>query len=95
MNGSVLLMAFALIVAAILGKLLSGLGANRKDDRLLIGFGMIPRGEVGLVFASIGRTLDVLSDELFAAIILMIIVTTLLAPMLLKQRYQALATSNK
>jgi Kef-type K+ transport system membrane component KefB len=83
----VLWMASGLILAAIIGKLLSGLGANRKDDRLLIGIGMMPRGEVGLVFASIGRTLGVISDQLFAAIVLMIVVTTLLAPILLKARF--------
>lgn len=83
----VLFMASGLIVAAIIGKLLSGLGGHRKDDRLLIGIGMLPRGEVGLVFASIGRTLGVMSDQLFSAIILMVIVTTVMVPPLLKARY--------
>jgi Kef-type K+ transport system membrane component KefB len=83
----VLFIAFALIVAAIVGKLLSGLGASRKSDRLLIGIGMLPRGEVGLVFASIGRTLGVITDELFSAVILMVIMTTLIAPVWLKIRY--------
>ena len=83
----VLVIASALIVAAILGKLLSGLGGHRKDDRLLIGIGMLPRGEVGLVFASIGRTLGVMSDQLFSAIILMVIVTTVVSPPWLKSRF--------
>ena len=86
-HGPVLLVAFGLIVAAILGKLISGLGANQRDDRLLIGIGMLPRGEVGLVFASIGRTLGVISDDLFAAIILMVIITTLVAPPWLTIRF--------
>lgn len=86
-DGHVLFMASGLIAAAIIGKLLSGLGGHRKDDRLLIGIGMLPRGEVGLVFASIGRTLGVMSDELFSAIILMVIVTTVIVPPLLKARY--------
>lgn len=83
----VLLMASGLIAAAIIGKLISGVGGNRRDDRLLIGIGMLPRGEVGLVFASIGRTLGVMSDQLFSAIVLMVIVTTFAAPPLLKARY--------
>lgn len=83
----VLLIAIGLTVAAIVGKLLSGLGADNKDDRLLIGIGMLPRGEVGLVFASIGRTLGVISDQIFSAIIVMIMVTTLIVPPLLKKRY--------
>lgn len=83
----VILLATALVLVAILGKLLSGLGASAKDDRLLIGIGMLPRGEVGLVFASIGRTLGLISDDLFSAVVLMVIVTTFLAPPLLKARY--------
>lgn len=86
-NWHVLMIASALVIAAIIGKLVSGLGASRKDDRLLIGVGMLPRGEVGLVFASIGRTLGVISDELFSAIILMVIITTFIAPPWLKSRY--------
>lgn len=84
---NVIILAFGLVVAAILGKLVSGLGASAKDDRLLIGIGMLPRGEVGLVFASIGRTLGVISDDLFSAVVLMVIITTLIAPPLLKARY--------
>lgn len=83
----VLVMAFGLIFAAIVGKLLSGFGGSRKDDRLLIGIGMLPRGEVGLIFAAIGRTLGVITDQLFSAIILMVIVTTLTAPIWFKKRY--------
>jgi len=84
----VLMLATGLIVAAIVGKLLSGLGGSRRDDRILIGVGMLPRGEVGLVFASIGITLGVISTQLFSAIILMVIVTTLIAPPWLKSRFK-------
>ena len=84
----VLIIASGLIIAAVLGKLISGMGANSKDDRLLIGIGMLPRGEVGLVFASIGKTLNVISDQLFSAIILMVIVTTFVAPLWMKARYE-------
>lgn len=83
----VLLLALGLIIAAVVGKLCSGLGASAKDDRLLIGIGMLPRGEVGLVFASIGRTLGVISDTLFSALVLMIIMTTVCAPPLLRARF--------
>jgi Kef-type K+ transport system membrane component KefB len=83
----VLLMATGLTIVAILGKLISGLGAARQDSRLLIGVGMLPRGEVGLVFASIGKSIGVISDSLFSAIILMVIVTTIIAPLWLKNIY--------
>ncbi|MGC1183283.1 cation:proton antiporter [Legionella sp.] len=83
----VVVLALGLIAAAVIGKLISGFGANAKNDRLLIGIGMLPRGEVGLVFASIGRTLGVISDDLFSAVVLMVMVTTFIAPPLLKARY--------
>lgn len=90
----VFVLAIALLIAAIVGKLLAGLGADKKLDRWSIGFGMMPRGEVGLVFASIGKSLGVINDLLFAAIILMVIVTTLVAPPLLKWRIQSQSKSN-
>lgn len=83
----VIVVSFGLIIAAILGKLLSGFVASRKSNRLAIGIGMIPRGEVGLVFAAIGKNMGVISDQLFSSIILMVIVTTLIAPPWLKYRF--------
>ena len=80
----VLILAAGLIVAAILGKIVCGLGARKDDLRLAIGFGMLPRGEVGLIFASIGKTLGVIGDTLFSSVVVMVIVTTLMSPGLLK-----------
>ncbi len=88
MRVDVISLAVALVIAAVIGKLLSGLGGHRQDDRWLIGIGMLPRGEVGLVFASIGKTLGVVTDDVFSAIILMVIVTTVITPIWLKSRYQ-------
>jgi Kef-type K+ transport system membrane component KefB len=73
-----------LTAVAIAGKLVAGLGCSPKLDRLSIGVGMMPRGEVGLIFASIGKGLGVVSDALFSAVVIMVMVTTLLAPPLLK-----------
>ncbi|HEY5644257.1 MAG TPA: cation:proton antiporter [Woeseiaceae bacterium] len=84
MSLPVLIIAGGLLVAAVIGKLASGIGARRPARRLVIGVGMMPRGEVGLVFAAIGRTLGVIDDAMFAAIVLMVIVTTLAAPPWLK-----------
>ncbi|MEE9597541.1 MAG: cation:proton antiporter, partial [Acidiferrobacterales bacterium] len=80
----VVTMAAGLLVAAIVGKVACGFVAGKGANRLAIGIGMMPRGEVGLVFASIGKSLGVISDALFSAIILMVIVTTLATPPLLK-----------
>ncbi len=80
----VITIAAGLLLAAIVGKLLSGLGARKPVDKLVVGLGMMPRGEVGLVFAAIGRGLGVINDALFAAIVLMVVITTLITPPLLK-----------
>ena len=81
---NVVLLAAALLLAAMVGKVFSGWGAWNSGDRLLIGLGMMPRGEVGLIFAAIGKTLGVITDALFSAVVLMVIVTTLMAPPLIK-----------
>ncbi|MGD8783217.1 MAG: cation:proton antiporter [Thioalkalispiraceae bacterium] len=81
---NVILIAVLLTVIAIVGKLVSGLGARRASNRLAIGIGMMPRGEVGLIFASLGKSLGVISDSLFSSIVIMVLVTTLITPPLLK-----------
>lgn len=84
-NHEGLIMAAFLIVVAIVGKVVTGFTVfGQPLNRLAIGVGMIPRGEVGLVFASFGATSGVLSDSLQAAIIVMVILTTFLAPPLLR-----------
>ena len=80
MSWQVVTFAGGLFVAATIGKLVSGLGAKEPANQMAIGVGMLPRGEVGLVFAAIGRTLGVIDDALFSAIVLMVILTTLIAP---------------
>jgi Kef-type K+ transport system membrane component KefB len=77
-------LALAFVVAALVGKLVAGLPAGRGIDRLSVGIGMIPRGEVGLIFASIGKGLGVVSEGVFSAVVIMVIVTTLITPIGLK-----------
>ncbi|MDJ0598872.1 MAG: cation:proton antiporter [Crocosphaera sp.] len=90
-NREGLIIATFLIVVAIIGKLITGwtITGKEKINRLAIGFGMIPRGEVGLVFAGIGSASGVLSQSLEAAIIVMVILTTFLAPPLLRFAFKA------
>jgi Kef-type K+ transport system membrane component KefB len=85
-NRAGLIIAAFLIVVAIVGKLITGWAVFGKPgvNRLAIGIGMIPRGEVGLVFAGIGSASGVLDKPLEAAIIVMVILTTFLAPPLLQ-----------
>lgn len=77
-------LAAAFTVMAVIGKVVSGLPVGKKYDQLSVGLGMIPRGEVGLIFASIGKGLGVVTDSLFSAVVMMVIVTTLVTPMALK-----------
>lgn len=78
------LFAVGLTAAAVIGKLVCGLVAGRGLNHWAIGLGMMPRGEVGLIFASIGKSLGVISSQLFSAIVLMVVITTVIAPGLLK-----------
>lgn len=79
----VLLIGTVLTVVAVLGKLAAGFGCP-KGHRLAVGIGMIPRGEVGLIFAGIGKSIGVVDDGLFSAVVVLVMVTTLLAPVLLR-----------
>lgn len=87
---TVLGFAGLITLAAILGKQVCGLGVlERGVDRFVIGVGMIPRGEVGLIFAGMGSTLllhgqPVLPPATFSALVLMIMLTTFITPSALK-----------
>jgi Kef-type K+ transport system membrane component KefB len=85
-NREGLIIASFLIVVAIIGKIVTGWAVFGQPgiNRLAIGIGMIPRGEVGLVFAAIGTASGVLNKPLQAAIIIMVILTTFLAPPFLR-----------
>jgi len=84
-----LLIAGVLTVLAILGKLAAGWAAPwAKFRRGLVGVGMVPRGEVGLIFADIGRRSGVLSQEAFGAVLLMVMATTFVAPVALKALFK-------
>ncbi len=91
-----LVLGVALTVAAILGKLACALGViDRRIDRWTVALGMIPRGEVGLIFAGIGAGLAVdgravITPNLYSGIIVMVILTTLLTPLILSWRLRRL-----
>ena len=95
------LLTFAgvLTLAAIVGKQICSLAVlERQVNRLAVGIGMVPRGEVGLIFAGIGATLmlpnpagvsePVIKTATFGVVVLMVIVTTLLTPFALKWALQ-------
>jgi Kef-type K+ transport system membrane component KefB len=90
MRPEILGVAAVLTFAAVVGKQACALGAlGAKLDWLSIGVGMIPRGEVGLIFASIGLTLVVRGERIidaaiYSAVVIMVMVTTLITPPALK-----------
>jgi Kef-type K+ transport system membrane component KefB len=90
--GDTLVLGGVLTVAAFAGKLACGIAVTRADaDRLAVGFGMLPRGEVGLIFAGVGAAITVdgqplLPQSVFSAIVLTVLVTTLAAPIGLRWR---------
>ena len=78
-----LLLGAALTAVAIASKLVAGVFAGPGANKWVVGLGMVPRGEVGLIFASIGKSLDVIDGAVFSAVVLMVIATTLFAPVAL------------
>ena len=81
-----LLIGLALTAVGIIGKVLAGFVAMKKGlNRLVIGVGMIPRGEVGLIFAQIGLSAKLLSAGLYSSVTLMIILTTFVTPLILRR----------
>jgi len=84
-NLHMLLIFIGIIVIAIVGKLVSGYAVYKEDVRnTAIGIGMVPRGEVGLIFAEVGRRAGIIGDDFFAGIVLMVFITTLMTPSFLK-----------
>jgi Kef-type K+ transport system membrane component KefB len=85
-NHEGLIVALFLLLVAIVGKIAAGWSYLSKDptNRLVVGLGMMPRGEVGLIFLGLGTQANILTPALEAGILLMVIGTTFLAPILLR-----------
>ena len=83
---SALIVAGFLFIVAIVGKIAAGwcFVIDKPTNRLVVGLGMMPRGEVGLIFLGLGTSAGLLTPSLEAAILLMVIGTTFLAPVLLR-----------
>jgi Kef-type K+ transport system membrane component KefB len=84
-NLPILLIALVLFTVAVFGKFVSGWAVFKKSiKKSVIGIGMIPRGEVGLIFAQMGLVSGVFDTRLFSAVTVMVMLTTFIAPPLLK-----------
>lgn len=77
---AVVAVALGITAVAVLGKLIAGFAAGRGVRHWIIGWGMVPRGEVGLIFAMAGKQLGVMNDTMFSVIVIVVILTTLIAP---------------
>lgn len=89
------LIALAFIAIALIGKLPCGLVAGKGVNKWVVAWAMVARGEVGLVFANLGKTSGVLNDQMFAVLVVTVVVTTFLPPPILSRlikKEQALDT---
>jgi Kef-type K+ transport system membrane component KefB len=87
-SASVWSLASALLLCAIVGKVVAGFFIRTsRSNQIAIGLSMIPRGEVGLIFAQLGFTQGMLNGELYAALLIVIALTTIAPPFLLKVFY--------
>lgn len=82
LNPDTIILALCLTGIAAIGKLIAGLAAGNAN-KLIVGIGMIPRGEVQLIFAVTGKSLGLFNDQIFSTIVLMVIMTSLLVPPIL------------
>lgn len=95
-NIMVISIALILFVVAVVGKYVSGYAVYEKGVRKsIIGVGMIPRGEVGLIFAKIGLVHGIFKTDLFSAVTAMVILTTFIVPPLLKWMFESESKERK
>ena len=83
---SALLITAILLVLAVIGKLAAGLGViSRGVSKYAVGIGMVPRGEVGLIFASIGLKAGIVPADLYGGLVFVVFATTLVTPFWLRR----------
>ncbi len=79
----------AILLVSVVGKMLFPffLKTLSLQKKIIVGLSMVPRGEVGLIFAEIGRAADIFDNEIYTALIVVIVLTTVLPPLLIKTAY--------
>lgn len=85
----ILFLAVIVSIVAFVGKFASGIFL-KGPDRLTVGYAMVPRGEVGLIFAAVGSGLGVITDEIFSLIVAVVLITTIVGPFLLDRHLRSL-----
>lgn len=85
LNPNLYFVAFIVSLVAIISKVVAGFGAQGSmNEKLLIGFSMVPRGEVGLIFLSVGKALGAIDNSIFSTLLIVVVATTFIAPFALK-----------
>ena len=83
-NIKILILTAVVFVIAVIGKIVAGIGVIKtKANRLIVGLGMIPRGEVGLIFASYGLSHSIFTSDVYSSLIVVIMLSTLCIPSIL------------
>ena len=80
MDIKIVLMSLGIFIVAVIGKIVAGFACGKGINKWVVGVGMIPRGEVGLIFANMGKSLGVMDDNIFSALVVVIMLTTLITP---------------
>ncbi len=95
-NPEIIVAGLVLTVIAIVGKVVSGAGCFGSSAKgLPVGVGMVPRGEVGLIFASLGLTYELIQADMYSVLIIVIILTTLVTPPVLIQLMQCVTSKDE
>ena len=83
------ILTFSILIAVIIGKIIGSmfLFSLSLKQRLIIGISMVPRGGVGLIFAQLRRVSNILNNEVYAALVLVIVITTIISPLIIKKIY--------
>jgi Kef-type K+ transport system membrane component KefB len=100
-NLKTIIIAVLISIVAIIGKLLCAITLPRRINRLMVGFGMVPRGEIGIIFAITGLNIGVIDNNLFTTLLLVIVLTSIITPIALntlirkqeKDRHETLLVS--
>ena len=88
---NLVILIIIIVILAVLGKIMGSMFFTESlssDSKMIVGVGMMPRGEVGIIAASVGLSLAIIGHDLYSAIVIMSIVTTLLAPPILQMLYE-------
>jgi len=89
--GSLHIWGFAavLLLSAVIGKLVGALPIRENwASKLMVGMSMVPRGEVGLIFAELGRFSGIFNNQIHASMVIVIVLTTILPPFVMKWFYR-------